>query len=107
MRGEVGCLVRQYRTSCNLMAPGYEPRLQDGGAAVTETFKSGQWRICSLCLGSIKPKDRACFLFDEIACMACLTAEEEKAVAEHSQLSEELDSPSEETEDDGDSQEHA
>lgn len=58
---------------------------------MTETFKSGQWRICSLCLSSIKPKDRACYLYDEVACMDCLTAEEEKATAEHTRLSEELD----------------
>lgn len=57
---------------------------------MSETFKSGQWRICALCLGTIRPKDRATYIDDEIACMDCLTAEEEKALREHSELSEEL-----------------
>lgn len=43
---------------------------------MSETFKSGQWRICALCLGSIKPNDRATYISDEIACMACLASDE-------------------------------
>jgi hypothetical protein len=53
---------------------------------MTDTFKSGQWRICATCLGTIKPRDRACYLYDEIACMDCLTADEEKAVEKLSEL---------------------
>lgn len=63
---------------------------------MTETFKSGQWRICALCLGSIKPKDRATYIHDEVACMDCLTAEEEKALQEHTELSQELESKEQE-----------
>lgn len=58
---------------------------------MSDTFKSGQWRICSLCLNSIKPKDRACYLYDEVACMDCLTISEQQAADEHSKLSQELD----------------
>jgi hypothetical protein len=58
---------------------------------MSDTFKSGQWRICAHCLGTIQPKDRATYIADEIACMECLTAEEERALAEHSELSQELD----------------
>lgn len=46
---------------------------------MTDTFKSGQWRVCAGCIASIAPKDRVCVLYDEIHCMACLTADEEKA----------------------------
>lgn len=45
---------------------------------MSETFKSGQWRICAECLASIKPKDRVTVLYDEIVCMDCLTANEEE-----------------------------
>lgn len=46
---------------------------------MTDTFKSGQWRVCAGCIASIAPKDRVCVLYDEIHCMACLTADEEKS----------------------------
>lgn len=49
---------------------------------MSDTFKSGQWRICAQCLGSIKPKDRAAYVYDEVACMDCLTAAEEAASGE-------------------------
>lgn len=65
---------------------------------MSETFKSGQWRICAHCLGTIAPKDRATYIDDEVACMDCLTAQEERALAEHTQLSEELDSDKKELE---------
>lgn len=44
---------------------------------MTDTFKSGQWRVCAGCIASIAPKDRVCVLYDEIHCMTCLTADEE------------------------------
>lgn len=44
-----------------------------------ETFKSGQWRICSGCLASIAPRDRVAVIYDEPHCMACLTSHEEGA----------------------------
>lgn len=34
-------------------------------------FKSGQLRICSLCLGDIKRDDTCTYVDDEIACMRC------------------------------------
>jgi hypothetical protein len=58
---------------------------------MTDTFKSGQWRICSGCLASIKPRDRACYLYDEVHCMDCLTESEEKAVNELTKLSQEME----------------
>lgn len=44
---------------------------------MTETFKSGQRRICAGCLAAIEPRDRVCVLYDEIHCMGCLTDSEE------------------------------
>jgi len=44
---------------------------------VTDTFKSGQRRICAGCLAHIEPRDRVCVLYDEIHCMKCLTDDEE------------------------------
>lgn len=46
---------------------------------MTDTFKSGQWRICSGCLIAIRPKDRVCILYDEIHCMDCLSDDESDA----------------------------
>lgn len=34
-------------------------------------FKSGQARICALCLGDINPKEQCGYVFDEIACTEC------------------------------------
>lgn len=46
---------------------------------MTDTFKSGQRRICAGCLAHIEPRDRVCVLYDEIHCMTCLTADEDDA----------------------------